>query len=138
MSTSPTYVVELTPPGRAAVAVVLVAGPEAIRAVNHSFTANSGWSIVDPPCGRIVVGRWGGPTGEELVVCRRDEEEIEIHCHGGAAAVRAVVDALVAHGCETTHLARLANTWSRLSETRICDLGETRPRGRLKSLWPTP
>ena len=101
MSTSPTYVVELTPPGRAAVAVVLVAGPNAIRAVNDSFTANSGRSIADTPCGRIVVGRWGGPTGEELVVCRRNEEEIEIHCHGGAAAVRAVVDALVAHGCET-------------------------------------
>jgi tRNA modification GTPase len=98
----PTYVVELTPRGRAAVAVVLVAGPDAVRAVGACFRANSGRSLADVPVNRIVVGCWGGPGGEELVVCRRGEDEIEVHCHGGSAAVRAVMDALIAHGCLQT------------------------------------
>ena len=37
---------------------------------------------------------------EELILCRRDEEQIEIHCHGGAAAVEAVIDRLVNEGCQ--------------------------------------
>jgi tRNA modification GTPase len=106
MSTSPTlaelpatFVVELTPPGRGAVAIVLVAGSDALRAVSACFAANSGRPLADAPINRIVVGRWDGAGGEELVVCRRSDEEIEVHCHGGMAAVRAVVDALVAQGC---------------------------------------
>jgi tRNA modification GTPase len=95
----PTYVVELTPPGRAAVAVVLAAGPDAVRAVGKCFATNSGRPIANVPVNRIVVGRWSGPQGEELVVCRRGEDEIEVHCHGGSAAVRAIVDSLVASGC---------------------------------------
>lgn len=96
---SKTYVVELTPAGRAAVSVVLMAGPTATTIAGKYFTAHSGRSITSVPFGRIVVGRWGGQIGEELVVCRRGEEEVEIHCHGGVAAVRAIVDILVAEGC---------------------------------------
>lgn len=93
------HVVELTAPGRAAVAVVLVAGPDAVRVVSHCFTRASGRSLAQVPLGRIVLGRWGGEDGEELVVCRRSAEEIEIHCHGGVAAVGAVIDRLVEQGC---------------------------------------
>lgn len=95
----PTYVVELTPPGRGAVAVVLAAGPVALHAVGAHFLANSGRQLNDLPRQRIAVGRWGGLEGEELVVCRRSADQVEIHCHGGIAAVRAVIDALVANGC---------------------------------------
>jgi tRNA modification GTPase len=95
---SSTYVVELTPQGRGAVAVVLIAGPEAVAIVDQLFRAISGRAIRDTPLGRIVVGHWGGNVGEELVVCRRDEFEIEVHCHGGFAAVTAVMDSLLHHG----------------------------------------
>jgi tRNA modification GTPase len=94
-----TYVVELTPAGRGAVAVVLVAGPDAIRAVENRFVPAGKQSIGGSPIGRILFGRWG-ETGEELVVCRRNEDRIEIHCHGGGAAVRAVVDALKDDRCQ--------------------------------------
>jgi tRNA modification GTPase len=97
---TPTFVVELTPPGRAAVAAVLVAGPEAVRVVGQCFMPASGRPIDDLPVGRIVLGRWGGPDGEELVVCRRSEDQIEVHCHGGGAAVEAIIDRLVAIGCQ--------------------------------------
>ena len=47
------------------------------------------------PRGRPACG------GEELVVCRRSAERIEIHCHGGSAAVDQVLDTLAAAGCQT-------------------------------------
>jgi tRNA modification GTPase len=96
----PTVVVELTPPGRAAVAVVLVAGPRALEAIRQFFVPVKPWHTSEPQIGRIMLGRWGGAHGEELVVCRRDENQFEIHCHGGAAAAPAVVEQLVAFGCE--------------------------------------
>jgi tRNA modification GTPase len=97
---SSTYVVELTPSGRAAVAVVLVAGPSAVRAVDHCFAAKNERPIADTPIERIQLGRWGGPDGEELIVARRTANQVEVHCHGGAAAVRAVIERLQVHGCE--------------------------------------
>jgi tRNA modification GTPase len=94
-----TVVVELTPPGRAAVAVVLVAGPGAVGAVGDCFRPASGRPLADVRLGRIAFGRWGGPDGEELIVCRRAEDQIEIHCHGGVAAVGAIIERLAERGC---------------------------------------
>jgi tRNA modification GTPase len=94
-----TVVVELTPQGRGAVAVVLVDGPDALRAVGKNFSPISGRPLESIPVNRIALGRWGGTEGEELIYCRRAEQQIEIHCHGGAAAVRAIVEDLVAEGC---------------------------------------
>lgn len=95
-----TVVVELTAPGRGAVAVILVAGPEALRAVGHCFIARSGRALGEIPIGQIALGHWGGPDGEELVLCRRDEDQIEVHCHGGTAAVAGVMNRLMSEGCE--------------------------------------
>ena len=64
-------VVELTPAGRAAVAVVLVAGPQATRVVSECFTPNRAVNLHEMPFERIVLGRWNAPNGEELILCRR-------------------------------------------------------------------
>ncbi len=80
-------------------AVVLAAGPDAVRTVARCFTPVGRRPLVDVQIGRIVLGRWGGPDGEELVVCRRTAEQVEVHCHGGVAAVGAVVERLVREGC---------------------------------------
>jgi tRNA modification GTPase len=45
------------------------------------------------------LGRWGGPAGEELIVCRQTAEQVEVHCHGGVAAVDAVIEQLERAGC---------------------------------------
>jgi tRNA modification GTPase len=95
---STTYVVELTPVGRGAVAVLLVAGQNGVRAVNKLFLPAGKLTVADAPVGRILFGRWGS-GGEELVVCRRAEDRVEVHCHGGVAAVRAVIHGLQAEGC---------------------------------------
>jgi len=60
----------------------------------------SGRRLSESPMNRILLGRWGGAEGEELIVCRRSDDEVEVHCHGGFAAVRGVVKRLVQLGCE--------------------------------------
>ena len=99
-----TFAVQLTPAGRSAIAVVLVAGPAAIDAVNACFRAANGKPLAQQPTGAIRFGCWGQPRGEELVVCRRPTSgqqppQVEVHCHGGLAAVRAVLSDLCQHGC---------------------------------------
>src|SRR5437764_2497129 len=90
----------LTPPGRGAVATVRIEGAGAAAIVAECFFTRGQSRQRDFPLDRILYGRWAGSTGEEVVVCRRPapEETIDIHCHGGTAAVRAILQSLVERG----------------------------------------
>lgn len=92
----------LTPPGRGAVATIAVGGRRATELVAARFCAAAGRPLAELPIGRIALGRWtaAGPSGEEVVVARRAEDEVEIHCHGGRLAVGAIADSLRAAGAE--------------------------------------
>ena len=92
-------VVVLTPPGRGAVSTLAVSGHGATATVAQLFAPAVGCGLVSTALGQIILGHWGGATGEELVVCRRADNEIEIHCHGGEAAVSAVLASLIERGC---------------------------------------
>jgi len=83
------------------VATVAVVGPEPTALVEQFFRPRSGKSLDQFPPSRIVLGRWTGQTGaeEEVVVARREPQRVEVHCHGGRAAVRAVVEDLIGLGC---------------------------------------
>jgi tRNA modification GTPase len=70
-----------------------------MRIVNECFAPARGGLPAGVPIGRIVFGRWGGPNGDELIVCRRSHDRIEVHCHGGTAAVGAVIAGLIDRGC---------------------------------------
>ena len=114
----------LTPRGRGAVAVVRVWGRGATSLVAQMFAPAAGGSLLSFALQRIVFGRWHGAadrtspaaqTGEELVVCRRDIDDLEIHCHGGAAASAAILGALGAAGCAIV-------PWSEWSRQRAGDL----------------
>jgi tRNA modification GTPase len=97
----PTRVVMLTAAGRGAVACLLVEGPGAVAAVDALFHPATRLPLTRRPRDRIVLGRWqSSEHGEELVVCRRDEQRVEIHCHGGHAAAGAIIASLVERGCE--------------------------------------
>jgi tRNA modification GTPase len=96
--TSPTVCV-LTPAGRGAIAVVSVDGADSVELVEPLFTAASGKRLGEIPLHRIAFGRWSGEPGEEVVVTRF-ENRVEVHCHGGVAASRAIVDSLVTAGCQ--------------------------------------
>ncbi len=109
MNDSSTYVVVQTPRGRAAVATLLVEGPQALEFVSRAFHPRAGRSLEEFPLGRVVLGTWDPPNtpadidanrsaGEELIVCRLEEQRIEVHCHGSRAAVDGIVLTLTRQG----------------------------------------
>ncbi len=96
----PTLVSVVTPPGRAAVATVVIVGPRAVTMADSCFRPAGTRSLSASPLRRIVFGRWGDPPGEEVVACRRSPQRVEIHGHGGAAAPAQIVRSLAALGCQ--------------------------------------
>ena len=92
----------LTARGRGAVATVRYHGDvqRIDAAAPPFFQAANGRPLADQPLGRIVFGHWGAATSEEVVVCRTAPETLEIHCHGGDAAVRRILDDLRTIGVE--------------------------------------
>ncbi len=122
----PTHAIRLTPPGRAAIASVAVRGPAATRLVQRLFHPASGRAFEDFPLGRIVFGRWIGDSpdcgesgdfsaGEEVVVARLSETNIEVHCHGGHAAVGAIVRDLCTAGAVPRAWDEPAVAWDELT-----------------------
>ncbi len=97
---SNTRVAVLTPPGRGAVATVLVQGAQARDIVSRRFMPLSRKRLTDCEVGSIVVGHFQGAEGasEELVVGLVAADRVEVHCHGGRAAVDAIVQSLTAEG----------------------------------------
>lgn len=93
---------QLTPPGRGAVATILVAGPGAIELVGRHFSPASGKSLSELPLGRVVFGalRSLDDAAEEVVVGLHAADQVEIHCHGGAFAAAAVMRVLANEGAE--------------------------------------
>jgi tRNA modification GTPase len=94
-----TYAALLTPPGRGAVATVVVAGPQASRALERLFQSARDRPWAEYAIDEIAFGRWLA-SGEEVVVCRRAADRIEIHCHGGSAAAEAILTSLAGQGCQ--------------------------------------
>ena len=90
----------LTPPGRGAVATISVTGPQAAQLVAANYRPAAGRPLTASPVGRIIFGRWcpDQTPGDEVVVCRRGDDEVEVHCHGGRLAAGAIVSSLVAAG----------------------------------------
>lgn len=65
------------------------------------FYPRNGRPISQQEIGPILFGHWSSaPDGEsatpteEVVVCRLDDATVEIHCHGGSAAVERILDDL--------------------------------------------
>ena len=92
----------LTPRGRGAVASIRYVG-QADRfgpAAGGMFRAANGRPADQQPLGRIVFGHWGDNPAEEVVLCRHTEFELEVHCHGGDAAARRILEDLRRAGAE--------------------------------------
>lgn len=94
----------LTPSGRGAVASLLFEGEQALTCLEAHFVPSGPRPVARREMGEIALGRWrvddAAPgVGEELVVCRRGPRRFEIHCHGGDAAAKVILDSLAARGC---------------------------------------
>jgi tRNA modification GTPase len=100
----------LTAAGRGAIATVAVRGASALAAVARRFRPASGKELSTFEIGRVVFGHFqtSAEVTEELVVGLIAPDHIEIHCHGGKAAVEAICAALVEEGCERVSADRWA------------------------------
>lgn len=96
----------ITPVGRGAVATIRVSGAIDILLVSFRermmFHPASGQLLSEQPIRKIVFGRWGEElqSGEDVILCRLDSQTLEIHCHGGDAAVRQILADLSDAGCD--------------------------------------
>ncbi|MEM0926610.1 MAG: GTPase [Planctomycetota bacterium] len=84
----------LTGEGRAAIAVVRLAGKDAKEVLEACFQSSAARPI-EP--GQVRYGHWTGPArgednaSESVVVVPISASEVEVHCHGGSAAVARIV-----------------------------------------------
>jgi tRNA modification GTPase len=95
----------MTASGRGAIAVIAISGPSALAALNNCFRPAAMQNRLSAGRDRIRYGDWIGigmgsgpstrrrPT-ESVVVIPTGEHAWEIHCHGGKAAVEAILDDL--------------------------------------------
>ena len=60
-------VIQLTPPGRGAIATLLVEGPRAVDVVEQEFRPAGSRTLRAPEADRPIYGRFGPPPGEEVV-----------------------------------------------------------------------
>ena len=107
----------LTPPGQGAVATVAVDGPRAWEAVRPLFRTRSGAEApAEPQPGHFRLGRLGGEIADEVVLAVRrigPSQRLELHCHGGRAAVQFLLDHLAARGlrvCDWREFLRLTES----------------------------
>lgn len=101
---SQTTFTQVTPSGRAAITTIVVRGPNAINVVADFFESASKKILAEVPVNKILFGKWQAPltTAEELVVCLRENDMVEIHCHGGTAASASISACLQSRGCVET------------------------------------
>jgi tRNA modification GTPase len=94
----------LTPPGKAAIAVIGVSGPRAWDIVAPLLRSRGDLPVPErPAAGSMLFGRFGvsASASDEVVVHVRAIGErplIEVHCHGGVGVTRMIEAALVARG----------------------------------------
>ncbi len=104
----PICVTHLTPPGRGAVATLLVEGPDALDVLQGFLRLKGNRTLANVAAGCPTLGYCSlgsqpdRETVEEVVIRRRAADSIELHCHGGYATVSAIQEELAARGCRST------------------------------------
>jgi tRNA modification GTPase len=89
---------ELTPPGRGGISTLGLFGPGILDTVKQVFRSSR---PLDGPAGALVYGHIVGDDRQaldEVVVRVSGASDVEVHCHGGPAAVEAVARRLESCG----------------------------------------
>ncbi len=120
-----------TPPGEGGVGIVRLSGPDAFRIAAEVFVSSSGADLLSAKRQRVfhghVVDEAGQPIDEVLAHRMRAphsytaEDVVEINAHGGAAPLRAVLDAVLRRGAR---LARPGEFTRRAFENGRIDLAQ--------------
>ena len=109
----------MTGSGRSAIAVVSVRGPLAPTLVSQCFRGATkrrfSPSEIQPVSREIRFGSWGLPDSsvapESVVLTQIDDDQFEIHCHGGPAAIDRIVEDLERGGATAIQ----QDTWTSVS-----------------------
>lgn len=132
-----TVCTRLTPPGRGAVAVVSLQGPNAESVLDHQFRPAHGrrFSETQFQHRKIVYGVWQS-TGEDLIVTRAGADHFEVHCHGGNRACSAILESFAAANVRRVSPAEFAQTFDNawISSTRLALTEATTARTAIKLL----
>jgi tRNA modification GTPase len=114
------FVGRLTAPGRGAIAVLRVWGPSAVAIADAVFRPHRGARLAETPRGQLRLGRIGHGIGDEVVavVLGGDPPAVEVQCHGGAAAITLVCEALHAAGATLAEETRIVGQISHDPITR--------------------
>lgn len=85
-----------TPRGRGAIATISIHGPSIFTTLGKAFLPISGRELATYPIGSTVYGRFHSSDAakEDVVLGIIAADEVEIHCHGGPAAVAAICETL--------------------------------------------
>ena len=116
---------QLTARGRGAIASVVVAGRGANDAVDRFFRPAAGCSVRSLPLQSLVYGEWGHSrddalAAEDVVLVRTGHHRIEVHCHGGMAAIESISTGLEAVGCRrSSWQEQLGSQVSTITETQL-------------------
>lgn len=98
----------LTPTGRGAVATIRVSGDLAQLDRVELFQPRNGRPLARQELDAILFGHWGTPramatetaASEDVVAIRTAPDALEIHCHGGHAAIERILGDLVHAGAQ--------------------------------------
>lgn len=91
-----TRIIRLTPPGRGAVATILLHGSDALNILKRHWTGQELRVTNQPLFGRFRLEMLG--QDEEIVVHLSNQNEIEIHSHGGEIVVSEIESTLIQSG----------------------------------------
>jgi tRNA modification GTPase len=104
MTNPPSRAYRITSSAPAAIAVLMVEGPEAWGWLQLHWRPNLGSVEKMPAMNRIRYGslspQHDTAAGESIVLCRTGDERFELHCHGGPSASNAILESLSRHGFE--------------------------------------
>jgi tRNA modification GTPase len=74
-------------------------GPGAADLTQTLLCTRSGGHLADFADDRLVMGRFNGKDGEEIIVRKCNPQAVELHCHGGYAAAAMIEETLQRQGC---------------------------------------
>lgn len=111
----------LTPNGRGAVATIRLQGDWSALETSGVFRTARGLIASASPIGRVLLAHWGPPPGEDVVLCRIDQHVLEVHCHGGQAAVARILADAAAAGAEVRTARELVEQSTGLFEAECLD-----------------
>lgn len=112
----------LTPPGKAAIAVIGVRGPLAWSISRQLFAPRTGSLPEQPAPGRFWLGKIGLVHGDDAILAVK-EDGIELHCHGGVEVVRMIEQLYRERGAKPV-------CWNEFAGSEILDLLAHAPTAR--------